>query len=173
MQAIPADSRFYKVLPASFSIPSEKIRSSDLVCKHQQLASHCVDEEVAKACGLHTSYAFASELDYYNDIASSRFAVTTKRGGWDCLRHYEISAAGALPCFRELESKPAACAPHGLKAGVNCVSYQNWSDLQAKLEFLDTNPMDYKRLLQASGDWVRQFTTAAAAQRLLDSVFGQ
>ena len=173
LQALPAYSRFCKVLPASFSIPSEKIRSSDLACKHQQLASHCVDEEVANACRLHASYAFASEHDYYNDMASSRFAVTTKRGGWDCLRHYEISAAGALPCFRELESKPAACAPHGLKAGVNCLSYQNWSDLQAKLEFLDTNPMEYNRLLQASGDWVRQFTTAAAAQRLLDSVLGQ
>ena len=173
LQAIPAFSRFCKIMPASFSIPSEKICSRGLAYKNKKLANHCVDEEVAKACGLHTSYAFATEQDYYNDLSLSRFAVTTKRGGWDCLRHYEISAAGSLPCFRELESKPAACAPHGLQAGVNCVSYKNWPDLKAKLDSLDTNPMEYERLLQASGDWVRQFTTTAAAQRLLDSVLGQ
>jgi len=40
-----------------------------------------------------------------------------KRGGWDCLRHYEIAAAGAVPCVRQLEGKPSSCAPHGLQAG--------------------------------------------------------
>ena len=159
-----------RVWPASFSIPAEKIRPTYLENKHQRLASHCVDYEVARACGLHTSYAFASEEAYYDDLAASRFAVTTKRGGWDCLRHYEIAAAGALPCVKQLGSKPAASAPHGLKAGVNCISYQNWADLQEQLDALAANPIQYHRLLHASGHWVRQFTTIAAAQRLLNAV---
>ena len=159
-----------RVLPASFSIPAEKIRSVDLSTKKQRLAIHCVDPEVAQACDLRTSYAFASEQAYYDDLAASRFAVTTKRGGWDCLRHYEIAAAGALPCVRQLETKPAACAPHGLHAGLNCVSYQDWSDLQEQLSVLDANPICYQRLLKASGDWIRHHTTTAAARRLLDSV---
>ena len=158
-----------RVLPASFSIPAEKIRSDDPVSKKQRLATHCVDPEVARACDLQTSYAFSSEQAYYDDLAASRFAVTTKRGGWDCLRHYEIAASGALPCVRRLETKPASCAPHGLKAGVNCVSYQNWSDLHKQLANLDANPVCYQRLLNASGDWVRSHTTTAAAQRLLDA----
>ena len=162
--------RWCRVLPASFSIPAEKIRSVDLATKQQRLASHCVDPEVARACGLHTSYAFASEEAYYDDLSASRFAVTTKRGGWDCLRHYEIAASGCLLCFRQLETKSSACAPHGLKAGLNCVSYQNWFDLQEKLAFLDANPTCYERLLKASGDWVRDYTTTVAAQRLLDAV---
>ena len=162
-----------RVVPASFSIPAEKIRSVDVASKKQRLASHCVDPEVAGACGLHTSYAFASEEAYYDDLAASRFAVTMKRGGWDCLRHYEIAAAGSLPCVRHLESKPVASAPHGLEAGVNCISYKNWPDLQEQLEALDNNPIQYQRLLQASGDWVRDFTTTAAAQRLLDVVSAQ
>lgn len=165
-----AQGRHCQVLPASFSIPAEKIRPVDLGNKQQQLASHCVDPEVAQACGLHTSYAFASEQAYYDDLAASRFAVTTKRGGWDCLRHYEIAAAGAVPCVRQLETKPAASAPHGLQVGLNCLSYQSWTDLKAQLKVLDANPIQYQRLLQASGDWVRQFTTTAAAQRLLDAV---
>ena len=166
-----AQGRHCQVLSASFSIPAEKLRRPlDVASKQQRLASHCVDSEVAQACGLHTSYAFASEQAYYDDLAASRFAVTTKRGGWDCLRHYEIAAAGAVLCVRQLEAKPASSAPHGLHAGLNCVSYQNWSDLQKQLDALDANPMRYQRLLKSSGDWVRCYTTTAAAQRLIEAV---
>ena len=164
------ESRLCRILPASFSIPAEKIRPIQIECKSQFLASHCVDPDVAMACGLHTSYAFATEEAYYEDLAISRFAVTTKRGGWDCLRHYEIAAAGALPCVRALETKPSASAPHGLIAGVNCISYMNWIDLQKQLNDLDANPTHYKRLLEASRDWVNLHTTTSAAQRLLNSV---
>ena len=159
------------VLPVSFSIPAEKIRPIDLARKTKRFASHCVDPEVAAAFGLHTSYAFSSEDAYYDDLATSRFAVTTKRGGWDCLRHYEIAAAGSLLCFRQLETKPDSCAPHGLHSGLNCISYQSLPDLQKQLDILNHNPLLYQSLLQASGDWVRQYTTNSVAQRLLDSVF--
>ena len=159
-----------RILPASFSIPVEKIRPVDLASKHQRMATHCVDPEVSRVLGLHTSYAFVNEKAYYDDLAASRFAVTTKRAGWDCLRHYEIAAAGALLCFRQLEAKPAACAPHGLMSGVNCVSYQNFSDLQSQLDHLDSNPIHYHHLVKASADWVRNYTTTAVAQRLLDTV---
>ena len=128
---------------------------------------------MARAAQLHNSYAFASEQAYYEDLAASRFAVTTKRGGWDCLRHYEIAASGALPCVRLLDTKPATCAPHGLKPGVNCISYKNWPDLQKQLDALDANPNEYRRMIHASSDWVRHFTTIAAAQRLLDAASAQ
>ena len=162
-----------RVVPASFSIPVEKIRPIHLEGKKQRLASHCVDPEVARACGLHTSYAFASEQTYYDDLASSLFAVTTKRGGWDCLRHYEIAAAGAVPCFKHLENKPSACAPHGLQPGLNCLSYQSWPDLQTQIIALEADPTAYQRLLEASRDWVFQHTTTASAQRLIEAVAGR
>ena len=125
---------------------------------------------MAQACGLHTSYAFASEQAYYDDLAASSFAVTTKRGGWDCLRHYEIAAAGAVPCIKHLETKPAACSPHGLQAGVNCISYRSWSDLRQQMEALDADPAGYQQLLEASREWVLQHTTTASATRLLEAV---
>ena len=165
-----AQGRHCQVLPASFSIPAEKIRPLDLASKQQRLASHCVDPEVAQSSGLHTSYAFASEQAYYDDLAESRFAVTTKRGGWDCLRHYEIAAAGAVPCIKQLETKPVACAPHGLEAGVNCVSYQSWTDLRQQIEALDADPAGYQQLLEASREWVLKHSTTASATRLLEAV---
>lgn len=159
-----------KVMPVNFSIPADKIRPVNIEGKCQYLATHCVDIEVAKACDLHSSYAFASEDDYYDDLSASLFAVTTKRGGWDCLRHYEIAAAGALPCIKQLEAKPISCAPHGLRPGVNCISYQDWSDLESQLSTLSANKPYYKRLLYASSVWVRTHTTTSAAQRLLNTV---
>jgi len=122
--------RWCKVQPASFAIPGVKIRPLNLESRHQRFAKHCVDPEVAMPCGLHTHYAFASEQAYYDDLAQSRYAITTKRGGWDCLRHYEIAAAGALLCFRQLEMKPRDCAPHGLQPWLNCLSYRDWPDLR-------------------------------------------
>lgn len=165
--------RWCTVAPASFSIPAQKIRQYDLSIKTQRLSRHCVDPEVARACGLSTSYAFASEDAYYDDLSRSRFAVTTKRGGWDCLRHYEIAAAGTLPCVRQLEAKPVASAPHGLEAGVNCISYQNRSDLEKQLDNLEANPAQYERMLKASGNWIHHFTTVEVAKRLLDVVTSQ
>ena len=162
-----------RVFPASFSLPAEKILPLDILIKNQPLASHCVDREVACACGLRTSYAFASEDAYYDDLAASRFAVTTKRGGWDCLRHYEIAAAGAVPCVRQLETKPTTSAPHGLQAGLNCLSYQSWPDLQTQIVALEANPIGYQQLLAASREWVHHHTTTASAQRLLDAVDGR
>lgn len=162
-----------QVLPTSFSIPAQKVRSFNLSGKNKRFSSHCVDAEVAQSCGLNTSYAFHSEQDYYDDLAASFFAITTKRGGWDCLRHYEIAAAGSLPCVRQLETKPVTSAPHDLQDGVNCVSYQNWTDLQEKLLDLEADPPKYKRMLKASGRWVQNFTTIAAAKKLLDTVLVQ
>ncbi|QNG28973.1 glycosyltransferase family 1 protein [Synechococcus sp. LTW-R] len=170
LQGAANQGRWCRVFPTSFSIPADKIRPLDFAIKKQRIASHCVDPEVAKACGLHTSYAFDSENAYYDDLALSRFAVTTKRGGWDCLRHYEIAAAGALPCVRQLETKPVTCAPHGLQAGLNCLSYQHWPDLQEQMSALEAHPEVFHRLLHASQRWVRHHTTRNSALRLLDAV---
>ncbi|KAL3893627.1 MAG: hypothetical protein SGPRY_014099 [Prymnesium sp.] len=44
-------------------------------------------------------YQFSSELGYYSAYASALYGVTMRRGGFDCLRHYEILASGTIPFF--------------------------------------------------------------------------
>jgi len=154
-----------QVAEASFAIPAAKTLAADPAAKTQEFATHCVDPEVGAALGLPGHHAFASEAAYYADLARSRFAITTRRGGWDCLRHYEIAAAGAVPCFRNLETKPDTCAPHGLRSGLNCLSYRDWSDLQKQVA--EISPAAYERLVEGAQAWVRGHTTAAAAARLL------
>jgi len=43
---------------------------------------------------------------YYKYYQTSRFARTKKKGGWDCLRHYEILMNGCIPIFEDLEKCP-------------------------------------------------------------------
>jgi hypothetical protein len=157
-----------RVTATSFSIPAAKIRRADPEAKTKEFATHCVDPEVGAALGLPSAYAFASEEAYYDDLSASRFAITTRRGGWDCLRHYEIAAAGAVPCFRNLEAKPPACAPHGLRAGENCLSYRHWPDLREQVDRI--TPATYAELLRGAQAWVGKHTTVAAAWRLLHQV---
>jgi len=51
-------------------------------------------------------YRFFEENDYYDHYGKAHFAVTTKKGGWDCLRHYEILASGTLPYFLDIQNCP-------------------------------------------------------------------
>jgi len=52
------------------------------------------------------SYVFRNQADYYRQYQSAFFAATTKKGGWDCLRHYEILANHCLPYFPDISCKP-------------------------------------------------------------------
>jgi hypothetical protein len=144
------------ILPISFSIPSQKV-VTELPQKTKLFGKHIVDEEVAKNVeGAMTKYAFSNEADYYADLQQSKFGITTKRGGWDCLRHYEIAANGAVMCFKKLHEKPNECAPHDLVDGINCINYEDYNDLITKITAI--SEQQYAALQRNSLDWVRSKT---------------
>jgi len=149
--------------PISFSIPAEKIVTTAPV-KDKDFPMHVVDEEVARSVGARTGHVFSEEAEYRDDLGRSRFGVTTKRAGWDALRHYEIAASGAVPCFRDLDRKPATCAPFGLDEG-NCIAYRDADDLLAKVAALDD--ARYGALQAGALQWVRANTTTIRAGALL------
>ena len=103
---------------------------------------------------------FEREADYYGDLQTSRFGITTKRAGWDCLRHYEIAANGCVPCFRHLDRKPPRCAPHGLEPGVNCLSYRDADDLMRQVDALATS--EYDAAATGALAWARANSTRRA-----------
>ena len=47
-------------------------------------------------------FSFENELDYRRVYSSAYFAITMKKGGWDCNRHYEILTSGTIPFFDRL-----------------------------------------------------------------------
>jgi len=152
----------------SFSIPESKIVSY-IPEKTKDFPAHIVDAEVAEiVSGSSVSYAFSSEGEYYRDLQTCRFGITTKRGGWDCLRHYEIAANGAVPCFRLLREKPTNCAPHGLIHGKNCIDYSSGTDLLTQIKSLED--LDYKKLQVGAINWARNNSTLIRANEFLDAL---
>lgn len=161
-----AARRLRNIRPIAFSFPAEKTLDQP-PSKTKDWPLHVVDAEVAKHVGARTAYAFDAEEDYYADLRASRFGVTTKRAGWDCLRHYEIAANGAVPCFRALHRKPATNAPHGLDAS-NALSYRSWGDLRRQVEALSDER--YEELQQGALRWARANSTRERAAGFLQSM---
>jgi len=86
-----------KVNPIQFAIPAEKI--TPVGCQKQRL--------FAKIDPLDTStYVYDDEASYYDGYRHALFGKTTKKAGWDCLRHYEIMACDCMPYFSNLEYCP-------------------------------------------------------------------
>ncbi len=81
------------ILPIQFCIPRYKIANN--VSKSKTLASYVPG----------STYQFTNEQDYYNEYKRSVFAITTKKSGWDCLRHYEILGNGCIPVFDLLHNR--------------------------------------------------------------------
>jgi hypothetical protein len=155
------------VRPIAFSIPEEKIVAAPPP-KSQLFASHVVDPEVARALGREGSgYVFDREADYYADLQASRYGITTKKAGWDCMRHYELAANGCVPCFRDLAGKPATSAPHGLGEH-NCVPYRDYEDLQRRIAALDAD--GYESVQAGALSWARANSTRRRAEWLLSEL---
>lgn len=149
--------------PLSFSIPAEKI-VSDCPLKSKQFPLHVIDPELAGRIGGRLEHVFSSEQEYYADLRASRFGITTKREGWDALRHYEIAACGAVPCFRDLDRKPPSCAPFGLDAQ-NSINYHGADELLERTAALSED--EYAQLQAGALAWARQSTTVVRARELL------
>ncbi|MDR9898001.1 glycosyltransferase [Aetokthonos hydrillicola Thurmond2011] len=161
-QYLPAPKNFR---PISFSIPEEKI-VKELSKKTKLFPKHIVDPEVARYVSeSSTNYAFSKENEYYSDLQASKFGITTKRAGWDCLRHYEIAANGCVPCFRNLDKKPPTCAPHGLDDS-NCIIYRSYDELMHKISALSDE--GYEKLQAGALRWVKKNTTVEKAKQLLE-----
>ena len=83
--------------PITFSIAKEKIIEN--IPEKTKIISSLIPGQ------LHT-YIYNTEEEYYKEYQQSFFATTIKKGGWDCLRHYEIMANGCIPFFPDIDQCP-------------------------------------------------------------------
>ena len=103
--------------------------------KSQMFATHIVDDEVARQVDGARVEPIRSRAKRSTSPTSSAPVSRSRPSapGWDCLRHYEIAANGAVPCFRDLDAKPSSCAPHGLNE-TNCIVYSSYEDLRSQID---------------------------------------
>src|SRR5688572_9949738 len=84
----------YKPFPIGFAISETKF-VSDVPIKDKDFASIIPGDL--------KTYIYTEESAYYKDYQRSYFAITCKKGGWDCMRHYEILANGCIPYFIDID----------------------------------------------------------------------
>ncbi len=77
--------------PISYSFPAERMVPY-ISFKKDHMANH--------------QYQFTNENEYLEHYRTALFGKTTKRAGWDCMRHYEILSQGTIPYFPNLEKLP-------------------------------------------------------------------
>jgi len=113
-----------RLYPIHFAIPTKKF-SPQLFEKKRDF-SICDPRD-------RSTYIYSTEQDYYRGYKESRFAVTQKKAGWDCLRHYEILGNGAIPLFIDIGQCPQKTMTHLPKAALGQIQL----DLEAR-----TSPTD-------------------------------
>ena len=83
--------------PISFGIP-DFLLYQKMPLKRKTLATIIPGDK--------STYIFDNEDSYLKDYRDSYFGKTIKKGGWDCLRHYEILSSRCIPYFPEIENCP-------------------------------------------------------------------
>ena len=101
----PGTSRKLVVYPISFSIAEELVVAT---CPPKSRTFGTVVPGVGETYVFSEMHADLNqsrdnENRYHEDMSRSLFAITFKKGGWDCLRHLEILAAGSFPLFTDIE----------------------------------------------------------------------
>ena len=87
------------IYPITFSIPESKlVKRENCITKTQFFASLIPGDL--------STYIYTTEKDYYESYQKCYYAITTKKAGWDCLRHYEILANNCIPYFVDIENCP-------------------------------------------------------------------
>ncbi|WP_018614267.1 hypothetical protein [Segetibacter koreensis] len=162
------------LLPISMSIPKQHIEFIPVKEKFQDFVNYNVDNDLSALFPERPlselgkwQPVFENQNEYFNDIRRSKFGVTAKRAGWDCLRHYEYAAKGAILCFKDLKRKSDFCAPFGLNNS-NCIIYDN------KLELLNTiksmSIWQLESIQEAQYKWIANFTTEKVALHFIDQL---
>jgi len=135
--------------PIWFAMPKEKFNFNH---KKIKLFSNNIPAHNRK------NYLHFTEESYYNDYGQSLFAITCKKGGWDCMRHYEIMSQGTLPYFIDVDHSPPQTMPlinrnfcKEVKTLID-IKYNLWEniDLQILSEIKDIRKYEYLRDLMVS-----------------------
>ena len=162
------------VHPTGFGIPEERIREVDFSIKDQlyqkTAPSDSLFEDAIDIGGGFSHHKFTDEEDYYNDLSRSWFGLTCKKGGWDCLRHYEIIASGSLLLFRDYYKKPWMCSPQELP----CYFYSSKNQLYNLMSELVINnkPTDkYLLMLEKQREWLYSVGTTSSRANIILNIF--
>lgn len=119
------------------------------------------------------TYIYDKEEDYYAEYRRSYFAVTCKKSGWDCLRHYEILACGCIPYFLNLDQCDEGTMhlfPRELVKEAMKLEGVNYNDV-GSIDPTRFNKTKYYEILEKLLNYTRKhLTTRAMAEYVLKKI---
>ena len=142
-----------------FSFPKEKIRPRTVKSKPY---SHIDPRDK-------TTYIHHNENSYYNDYSEALFGVTTKKFGWDCMRHYEILGTRCVPHFLDINDCPSEICkllPKQELKEINSLINQYGAEIFLD-KYLDLYDSYEYRIHQ---HFINNCTTDAVAKYMLDTI---
>lgn len=142
-----------RVYPISFAIPTCKV---DFNREKIKDFSYITPQD-------RRTYIYHNEKDYYNDYREARFGVTTKKAGWDCMRHYEIMTNGCIPYFPDINSCPPPTMTHFPKEICKSVL----QDVQSGMTHTEIYDKHIESLYQ---HFIKNNTTSALADYFIDTI---
>jgi FkbM family methyltransferase len=86
------------LFPLSYSIPLKFVKNA-MEIKKTRLFSPLIPADKK-------SYIYKDEISYNKNYSESYFSFTFKKGGYDCLRHYEILANNSIPYYIDIDEIP-------------------------------------------------------------------
>ena len=88
-------------------------------------------------------YSFKNEGDYYKEYETSYYALTHKKGGWDCYRHIEILLNGSIPLMPDVFEIPKFTMVHYPKLSLRAVAEKSNNVIQIPGVWTRTKLKDY------------------------------
>lgn len=144
------------VNPITFSIPKEKITEIpiELDPNSRQMISPLIPGDMS-------TYIYNDEESYYKQYQESNFALSPKKAGWDCMRHYEILANNCIPVITNVSNMPTNIMFDWFKPGLIIAEqmynkYKETGEFDSKSYLELLNIMKTKMKLKLSSDKVAE-----------------
>jgi len=108
----------------------------------------------------HEVYTFSDEQSYRHEYASSVFALTHKKGGWDCYRHLEIIFSNCIPLMPDVDAIP-----------IETMYFYPKHLLAATFDALTRgSSLDVALMAKAHRDWADELLTAESMVAYVDHI---
>jgi len=146
------------IYPITFSIPECKIIKNKYT--KEKIVSSLIPGDLS-------TYIYHTEEDYYNEYRKSFFAITCKKAGWDCMRHYEIIANGCIPYFKDIDQ----CPPNTLYLFPKMLILKGNQLFEKVMKESTINVMEYDQLQNAFMEYMHtHLTTKKMASYILSKL---
>mmetsp|Transcript_17263 Transcript_17263/g.39784 ORF Transcript_17263/g.39784 Transcript_17263/m.39784 type:complete len:650 (+) Transcript_17263:88-2037(+) len=169
-------SSFEIIHPISIGIPEGAVVGC-IPRKFSDFAEQPLRDGPRGSAGVPYEFGPLEEHEYRRSYQTARFALTKRKAGWDCMRHYEILAAGAVPLFLGIEAAPRGSLgllPRKMLQEALALPGLEMCSLGDGSVGLDNSTFDedaYISLAYRLLDFTkRHLTTAAIARYVLDTV---